>query len=343
MHDIEAGVRYANAVSTTLAQRMLQDGESPRRTGRWALACATAIGSGIYVTLSGGIAYTEPVVDDLYTGAAYVAMSSPVVVGGSGRFQIMAVVDEEIRRTQYVLHFDKASVGRRFAITLTGTAVLNDAMINSASDTNLNSDRPVTAPIRDCRPSGSAENGPCQTIHGVVPSSANYSSSDDDKCSGPYDDWPRFELNGDTDAAVERLDWAHRMVHGVELEPVISFKRRGNETVVNNVPLGKGLQEVESDQSCSVIQVDTTRLQGQQSTRPTSIYQGSAYVWKQAYPDISGPNIITTGRQAEQIAVYLVGSGAALIGLGVGLLPVTVDAARDNARTRRRRTSEIGW
>lgn len=228
------------------------------------------------------------------------------------------ITDEEFDSTSIDVWFPPESAGDRFLIVLKGPAQFEQFEEGS-----------VRSEIEQCETlPGIYEE--CQLVYGQVPDTGSTSSEAGHACwpKTGAGDGPMLTLRGRT-SAVHQVNWAFNVVASPAIygEP---FATRTGDYESIELPGIFAFAEIDG---CKIIQKSIARTAVETHPSQTSS-KDDYFVWW--LEDLSSNTaVVTKDRRADTTGQIMLAIGAAIAGLGIGLVPVAFEAYRFNGARRR--------
>lgn len=329
---LSAELSLANrlAQESRLERKLLEDSVAaqPVRRTIW-LTCSVALCfvGAIFLTMSATQVFSPP---STYSNLGSIdvafeadgSIDSGVSAPNTARTWVEVVTDEAFESTSISIWFPPESVGRDFLVVLKGTAKFG--AFEQAGFRLTENSCEVLPGIEE----------PCQFIHGTVPAQDSASLGADHSCWPDEPGWlgSAVVLQGDT-SAIDQSNWAYNVI----ASPAIYSRSSATRASIFETVQLPGVFALTDISGCKTIVPSTTRTVVDARPRPEVGLEARQTWWSDDLR--SNASVVTKDRRAEALGQILLALGAAIAGLGVGLIPVVFEARRSNKLRRRARAA----
>ena len=325
--------------AAALAAGTDDDERSGRRLFWVTISCLLAIAAGIYLTLTGVKAFTDPDALSINFGNVSTLVSpggatpkGDLPFASDARILVQASFDVGDSSAIYRFYFPEDLAGQKFLIVLDGSARLKSPTLGTGSGPQLE----VKAVQKACS-QDLGGTSPCQVFSGAL-SSRTITPTASPCDLGLESSAPMsvVELAGKTRFTSEP-DWAHTLsifpstVSDALLLTSATRSWRGMD-------LGDWYASI-NQYGCRSAKMPIDQAVVRTSTNPPTRRADDQIqadpIWE-GDEGVQSATVVTRRNNAESRADFYLAIGAALAGLGIGLIPV-VDEARRSWRKQRRR------
>lgn len=261
---------------------------------------------------------------------------SPVAVGAASDFE----PDTDGDYIAVYLYFPARYRGHRFALALSGTAVLRDVGVLGRDSLGRTKEMAAGMAVKPCRDSferlamlgpiiigGHTFTESCQLITGKVPDVDPIQLFGDDALAACYptdsEQYVKVEVIG-AGSFTSQPDWAHRNAALPSVDAPSDLEESSRLTHWSGLAFGAPMY-FQYPKVCETVELSSNYDQYESSDPAPGIQTPSAWSW--ASP-VRSPSMVGTRSDATTIGNLLLAAMGAGLALTIGLIPVVYDARR---------------